>query len=197
MTLAPFDELDVIREKLNEQRLKWNPEAAPSKKLVEDAIDDLLLLFILAYVCGKDHACEDLDAEVEIDEGQMQAAVYQEIKGETWVDRVTEHMKSFDVEAVMMVAETEVNRDFNQGAMNSAALIEKKTGRTAMKTWNTMLDEKVRDSHYPLEGTKIRLPELFCTFDYAGNADYADQPGHFSTPENNVNCRCYLTFSFD
>ena len=193
MTLAPYDELNVIREKLENERAKWDPMTKPDKALVQDTVDDLLYLLVLAYVFGKDQACEDLYETVEVDEQKMQAAIYEKIEGEDWVDRVVKHMEHFDVGMVLNVAETEMTRDFNQGGMDSAALIGKKTGRSIKKTWNTMEDEKVRETHWPLESVKLDLGEKFNTFD----GDSAIAPGKFSKASNNVNCRCWLTFSYD
>lgn len=196
MILAPFDELDVLRDKLNEQRLKWNPETKPDAGMVKDVIDDLTYLLVLAYVFGKDHACEDLDYKLDIDERQFQDEMYKtlylEIDGEDWVKRTTKHMETFDVEAVMNVAETEMNRDFNQAGINTATLIGKKAGRSVMKTWNTMADDRVRDTHSYLESVTEPLDRAFFTYD----GDSAMAPGGFTLPQNNCGCRCWLTYSF-
>lgn len=192
MILAPFDELNVIREKLEKERAKWDPLTKPPQGLVQDTVDDLMYLLILAYVFGKDHACEDLKMKVDVDEKKMQEAIYEKIDGEDWVARVQKHMEHFDVDMVMVVAETEMNRDFNQGGMDSAALIEKKAGRSVKKTWWTMGDDKVRETHAPLDGVKLDLGDRFYTID----GDSALAPGNFTLPSNNVNCRCTLAFSY-
>ena len=65
------------------------------------------------------------------------------------------------------------------------------TGRDVYKTWQTMQDDRVRETHDYLEGMTIPLKEKFKTLDM----DEADAPGGFTLPENNVNCRCWLSYS--
>ena len=56
------------------------------------------------------------------------------------------------------------------------------------KTWGTMLDESVRETHSYLESVSVPLEEEFFTFD----GDHAPYPGLFQKAENNVNCRCFV-----
>ena len=59
------------------------------------------------------------------------------------------------------------------------------------KSWITMMDEKVRDTHQYLEGMTVGIDEDFYTYD----GDHAPAPGLFEFPENSINCRCELLFS--
>jgi hypothetical protein len=59
------------------------------------------------------------------------------------------------------------------------------------KTWVTMMDDRVRDTHDYLEGETVGIGEDFYTYD----GDHASAPGLFELAENNVNCRCELLFS--
>nr|DAV01099.1 MAG TPA: hypothetical protein [Bacteriophage sp.] len=54
-----------------------------------------------------------------------------------------------------------------------------------------MDDDKVRATHQPLHAKTIPIDDYFVTFD----GDRALKPGGFTKPENNVNCRCQLTYS--
>ena len=54
-----------------------------------------------------------------------------------------------------------------------------------------MGDERVRDTHSPLEGITVGLNDLFYTWD----GDAAMAPGGFTLPQNNVNCRCWITLT--
>lgn len=80
--------------------------------------------------------------------------------------------------------ECECNRMFNTGVVLAGKNV---SGIT--KTWETMGDEKVRDTHWWLEGETIPYEEEFITFD----GDSAQAPGMFQSASNNVNCRCWLT----
>ena len=87
---------------------------------------------------------------------------------------------------LIRIAETETHRDANTAALETA----KKAG-AKNKTWITMMDEKVRDTHQYLEGMTVGIDEEFWTYDN----DHASAPGMFEFAENNVNCRCELLFS--
>lgn len=89
-------------------------------------------------------------------------------------------------EAIIRIAETEMHRDANTAALDTA----KKAGATS-KTWITMLDDRVRDTHDYLEGVTVGIDEEFYTY----SGDHAPAPGMFGVPEEDINCRCELLFS--
>lgn len=89
-------------------------------------------------------------------------------------------------DAIIRIAETEMHRIANTAALDTAVFAGAKT-----KTWVTMLDDRVRDTHEYLEGETVGIRDDFYTFD----GDHAVAPGLFSLPENNINCRCELVFS--
>ena len=89
-----------------------------------------------------------------------------------------------DPEKLQTMIECEANRCFNSGVIEA---VKGTTGVT--KTWETMGDERVRLSHDVLEGVTIPFDEEFVTI----GGDSALAPGGFSDPENNVNCRCWIT----
>lgn len=89
-----------------------------------------------------------------------------------------------DKEKLQRMIECEANRCFNSGVFEAGKGINGLT-----KTWETMGDNRVRDTHWWLEGKTIPFDEEFVTFD----GDSADAPGMFELAENNVNCRCWLS----
>jgi len=61
------------------------------------------------------------------------------------------------------------------------------------KTWNTMQDKRVRDTHVKAEGQTVPIGEFF----HVGNAllmSPRDTVNGADYPEELVNCRCWLTF---
>ena len=84
------------------------------------------------------------------------------------------------------IADTEMHRIANTAALDTA----KRAGARS-KTWVTMADERVRDTHSYLESETVGIDEDFYTYD----GDHASAPGLFELAENNVNCRCELLFS--
>lgn len=91
-----------------------------------------------------------------------------------------------DKEAFHRMIEAEANRCFNEGVIQAS-----KGTKGVMKTWETMGDERVRETHDYLEGMKIPVEEEFITI----GGDSALAPGGFQDPENNCGCRCYLTLT--
>ena len=89
--------------------------------------------------------------------------------------------------AILRVLETEGHRIYNEGGFARAGDCGAK-----YKQWQTMADDKVRDTHSYLSGVKIPIDEKFYTYD----GDSALLPSGFELAENNVNCRCWVSYSF-
>lgn len=92
-----------------------------------------------------------------------------------------------DPDKLQRMIECEANRCFNTGFIEAVKTVGDTKG--VMKTWETMGDERVRETHEYLEGMTIPFDEEFITI----GGDSAPGPGMFSDPDNNVNCRCWLT----
>lgn len=90
------------------------------------------------------------------------------------------------------LAETEAHRVLNEAILDSALEYAKNNPeKTVTKTWATMLDDRVRETHDYLEGVTVPVDARFYTFD----GDSAMAPGGFSKPQNSINCRCILRIS--
>lgn len=182
-----FDELDVLRERLNadfslgtEQRTLFR----------DDRIDEILDMLIMAYVFGTEDAEEELTVTEEVVTDEMYSAVWREIAGQNWEQRVREYFDdpSGTVDDIMRVVETDANRIYSDAVLNVGEKVTER-GIPVSKTWNTMLDDRVRDTHEYIEAVTVPINSRFYTFD----GDSAMAPGGFTAPENNINCRCYLT----
>ena len=90
------------------------------------------------------------------------------------------------IENIIRIVETEAHSDFNEGSLRKAA----SSGKARYKRWSTMLDDRVRDTHFYLQGMRVPIDASFYTYD--GDSAYA--PGGFFLAENNVNCRCTLKY---
>lgn len=68
----------------------------------------------------------------------------------------------------------------------------KRKGKTK-KTWHTMGDEKVRETHFPMDGVTVGIDEFF---DVGGYDMLFPLDGeHGAPPEEIINCRCWVTYS--
>lgn len=97
------------------------------------------------------------------------------------------------VDIIIRIVETETTRVFSGGGDDGATDAEAQTKKNAVKEWVTMGDERVRDTHAFLNGTKIPVSEKFHTID----GDEARYPGDFAMARNNVNCRCYCKYTWE
>lgn len=87
------------------------------------------------------------------------------------------------------IAESETNNSANYDDLQDAI----ESGLT-QKTWVTMRDNKVRESHVVLDGATIGVDELF----QVGDAEMrfpCDEELAFDYPEEIVGCRCTVIYS--
>lgn len=175
-----WDELEIIRK---DAEILFNGKQKPDKKKVEEFRDYLEFVLCLVYAYGW-HDAEEIVGVVPFKDGIDTETVNADIAGETFRERITED-KSY--EEVLRIIDTESHRDYNTAVYTAA----KTSGVPVKKTWNTMLDDKVRENHRYLEGIEVGIDDLF----YTEDGDSALYPGGFSDPMNNINCRCAVTIT--
>lgn len=171
-----WDELNVLETMLSVGGF----DRDYARKLFRDSLED-------AYIEGFASAEYMLQQEEDIEEELLLLAIDKEYGGESIFTKFDSYYENGDSEALTRLMESEYNRAYNQGGIDMAS----STGRTVYKTWETMQDDRVRETHDYLDGQTIPLSQKFVTLDL----DEADAPGGFSLPENNVNCRCWLSYS--
>ena len=186
-SILPFDELNAFKAEI-EQRFPDKQLQKQGKNAdEEDIVDELLDLFLLAYAMGNSVTNDNLSSSYEPSLDDVMKTVDAKVAGKTWRQRVEEYfLNGGNVEDIVRIAETETHRIANTAALDTA-----RRAGARFKTWATMLDDKVRDTHDYLEGVTVGIDDEFITFD----GDSASAPGLFELAENNVNCRCELIFS--
>ena len=175
-----FDEIDAFKEGL--QSLK-SLDTAQRKAKSRDYIDEVLDLLITAYVFGTEEASVMMDDDIPPDMDEMKKAIELKIDGKDFRQRIEEHLSEGNIDLIGTVADTDAIRVYNTAVLNTGL----KAGAT-QKTWRTMEDDKVRDTHLPLDGITVPIDAYFYTYD----GDKAQQPGEFEKAQNNANCRCLL-----
>lgn len=180
----PFDELNALEAYISASLKAYNNGIITEKEAEDDIIDELLDLYLLAYENGSRYAAEVLGEDIPIDEAELEASVYEKVAGEDFVARVREYVGNGTVADIIRVADTDNTRIYNEAIVNTA----KKSNQTVYKQWNTMLDDRVRDTHSYLEGNIVPLNRAFYTYD----GDSAMYPCGFTLASNNVNCRCVV-----
>ena len=184
MNLLPVDELNVLTAEIAAQE--------PGKRNIDELFDSVLDFLLFAYFSGAMDAAEALGIQTEPNIEKARVAINKEIAGKTYKDRIQAYAngESADgqnaTEEIVRVIDTDMTRVYNTAVLDTG-----EANGATKKTWGTMLDDRVRDTHSPLEGVTIPLDAMFYTWD----GDKALQPGGFEKAENNCNCRCLLTVS--
>lgn len=171
-----FDELNTLTTMLSYGGF----DKDYARQLFRDCLED-------AYIEGFASAEYMLQQEEDIEDDLLFFALEKEYDGESIYTKFDDYYEQGDAEKLKVLVESEFHRVYSQGGLDMAEA----TGRDVYKTWQTMQDDRVRETHDYLEGMTIPVKEKFKTLDM----DEADAPGGFTLPENNVNCRCWLSYS--
>lgn len=185
--LMPDDELSVIRTELESDFTDTNRK----KEKKEERIDEILELLILSYMYGNESGNTMLESEVPIDVDRMNESVYAKVADKDWEQRVREYYDNGTVDEIMRVVITTTHWVYNDAIAEVGNKVDP-VGNTVMKQWETMLDDKVRDTHEYLEGMTVPINSKFYTYD----GDSARFPGDFVDASNNVNCRCRINLTY-
>ena len=173
--LLRVDELNALRGDL--ERYKGD------KGKMRELLDDWLLL---AYADGKTDVEDQLRGESKASVDRIRDVMYAKVGGKTVLERLEEDKELDDIEDLYLLFANERNRVYNTAANDTAKTLEAK-----YKTWNTMKDPRVRDTHDYLEGMTKPMNEPFYTY----TGDSAQHPGAFGVAEQDINCRCWLTYT--
>lgn len=184
MKRLPFDEINALEQEIKAFFIDKNREI-PSVNVFEDLVLDLL---ITAYVFGVDDVNEMLGEGETPDVTDMYRVINMPIAGETYRGRIAKYVREQNADDIARVIDTETHRVYNTAVNDTATKVQERTGKKLMKRWDTMMDDRVRDSHEVLQGVEIPMDEKFYT-----DGDEARFPGDFASPELNCNCRCGLT----
>lgn len=160
---------------------------------VDQIADDILSFLIRAYTQGVEGAAIMLGYDLEVDVSMMEQAIYKSIDGKTYADRVADHVLAGDLQGLITLVESEYHRVYNAAVTDGGREYVEHGSFDVVKTWVTVRDERVRETHQYLEGQSVPLEEEFFTYD----GDHAAYPGGFTKAENNVNCRCIAVLSTD
>ena len=186
-----FDELDAFLTGFRTRNLGDSEEKRPEEE--EDIIDELLDLYLLAFYDGCLDAAQELEIDLEPPIAGASEIINRPIDGKTFEDRVRAYLNGdmgettgTPAEAIARVADTDSVRIYNE-----AKLMTARANGATEKTWHTMEDNRVRDTHVVLDGVTSPIDGYFYTY----TGERAQAPGQFGSAAEDVGCRCFLTFS--
>lgn len=174
--LLRVDELNTLRGDL--ERYKDNVG-----KLSEIMYDWLLL----AYADGKTDVEEQLGRSSQVSVERIENVINQVIGGKNVYERIAEDMIE-DLQDLQMLYENERRRVYNAACYDTAKELQ-----AQHKTWHCLMLPTSRDTHIYLDGVTKELDEEFYTY----NGNSALYPKAFGEADEDINCLCYLTFSYD
>lgn len=195
--LPPFEQLETLRSELEDDFSGGIEERKRNKKR---RIDEILEMLIIAYMFGNESGNYMLSGETEptqddeelpipIRVDSMNGSIFRKIADKTWEERVSEYLDDEDgtVDEIIRVVDTDMNRIYNDAVLD----VGERSDGNVMKTWETVLDYRVRDTHMELQSVSVPISGRFHSFD----GDSARYPGDFTDPQNNINCRCRIVLS--
>lgn len=182
MKYFPFDDINILENGIEEQ---FAPGSG-RKPRKEDLIDEVTDLFVMTYFFGTRDVSEQMGENVEPSVEDARAVIEERFDDKNYIDRLNDYYENGTAADIKRVIDTDAHRIYNAALYDGA----KKLGAT-YKTWNTMQDPKVRDSHEFLEGSTIPIDAEF----YSYNGHHTYYPGQWGIAEEDVNCRCWVTFS--
>ena len=181
MRILPIDELNILKGEYGESGTPITDFA------LEDIIEDLLDIFLLAMARGVLSVNEQFGTEYKPSAVQVEKTIYEKIDGVTWEDRVRTWYENGGTTAdVIRIAETESHRIGNEAAYTAA----KEVGATR-KTWHCMMLPTSREEHIWLNGVTVPIDAEF----YNDKGQSTLYPGQWGVPEQDVNCLCELSYS--
>lgn len=182
--ILPLDELNVIKGKYEGSGKAQTPITDFD---LEDIIDELLDLFLLAVANGVASINSQFGTDYEPSAGQLEEVIYKKIDGATWKDRVETWYKEGGTSAdIVRIAETESHRIGNEIAFEAAKAVGAKN-----KTWICMMLPTSREEHIWLNGVTVPIDAEF----YNDKGQSTLYPGQWGVPEQDVNCLCELSYS--
>jgi predicted nucleic acid-binding protein len=175
----------AIEQNAGIEQLTASPEAI--RAAVEAPIDKLTLNQRLAA----QRASVVGTIRQEITLGLVKGASFREMS-----DRIKPALEG-DTTKSWRVVRTETHR-VQEGAKHDAVAAADKSGVKMLKTWRTAQDSRVRRrprdtaDHKMLDGVTLPSDGIFKGVKGSGPA-----PGHLGAAAEDINCRCFLTYSID
>ena len=179
MDLLPFDAINRLESELP---IYFENGVIRSKVDLDDIIEDMFGVFLLSYMRGNNLTNPDHKPTLKT----IMQTIDDDVAGKTWRERMKDHFaEGGTIEDVKRIIETEAHRDANTAAYEAA-----KAGGCTTKTWHTMGDDRVRDTHVYLDGVTIPIDAEFYSF----RGGHTMFPGQWGIPEEDCGCRCWLTY---
>ena len=175
--LLKLDEINALAEGfVLEFETVPEPEA---RRQFDDILLDMYVegFAAAAYMLGEDGAFDGM-----LTDRKRSEITGKKYDGESIEEKFRKHYDAEDAAEIEDLVNSEAHRCYSLG------VFDKTEAAGALVTWRTVGDDRVRETHWDIDGVSVPAGGYFYTFD----GDRARFPGDFQKAENNANCRCYV-----
>ena len=184
--------IDIYKEgyyltawKVREESQKAFMQSAVSEEVVKRTVENPISGLTLSDTLEKKRTEIEYAIRQTVNRGLIEGATYA-----TMAKALKERLDNDNAKAVRIVR-TEAHRVMEQGRQDSRDYADAH-GIVTMKEWLSGADERVRDTHRRLNGTKKRNNEYF-----EASGGKALVPGGFGIAKEDINCRCITITSVE
>lgn len=157
-------------------------DAVPEPEARRQFYDILLDMYIEGWAAAAYMLGEDIAPAGMLTDERRSEITDKKYDGESIGEKFRKHYDAQDATELEDLIRSEAHRCYSLGVFKKA------DASGGMVTWRTVGDDRVRDTHWWIDGISVPTGSYFVTFD----GDKARFPGDFQKAENNANCRCYV-----
>ena len=193
-------------QRLDELKILLSDVLIENAENLEDIVDYIAIMisvameeiYEIAWYGELDTA--GIGDDIRPTERQIQDCINQPVGDMTLIERINGYIAETDnevpVSTIIDKIKSAVDDDgfrVYENAVLECGLALDDEGYVVTKTWNAIIDEVTRETHFELNGTTIPVDEYFVT---SGGAA-ALAPKMFGVPSEDIHCRCVLTLNVE
>ena len=191
-------------QRLDELKILLSDVLIENAENLEDTVDYIAIIvsvaleeiYELAWYGELDTA--GIGDDIRPTERQIQDCINQPVGDMTLTERISGYIAETDnevpvstiIDKIKAAVEDEGFRVYENAVLECGLALDDE-GYIVTKTWNAIIDEVTRETHFELNGTTIPVDEYFVT---SGGAA-ALAPKMFGVPSEDIHCRCVITLN--
>ena len=191
-------------QRLDELKIMIGDVLMENAENLEDTVDYIAIMisvameeiYELAWYGELDTA--GIGDDIRPTERQIQDCINQPVGDMTLIERISGYIAETDnevpistiIDKIKAAVEDDGFRVYENAVLECGLALDDE-GYIVTKTWNAIIDEVTRETHFELNGTTIPVDEYFVT---SGGAA-ALAPKMFGAPSEDIHCRCVITLN--
>lgn len=204
MDKSPDILVNNLIQRLDELKILLSDVLIENAENLEDIVDYIAIMisvameeiYELAWYGELDTA--GIGDDIRPTERQIQDCISQPVGDMTLIERISGYIAETDnevpistiIDKIKSAVEDDGFRVYENAVLECGLALDDE-GYIVTKTWNAIIDEVTRETHFELNGTTIPVDEYFVT---SGGAA-ALAPKMFGVPSEDIHCRCVITLN--